>query len=113
MTLSVPADAAPGSYPLFLVMATTTAPVWEVAWNLDSTLPRLADPARLDRSGDVSGFSRWAQAAGRRRGKDEVVRRRSQAVLPDARHLIAHAPWAPRAQRQAAEAARPTPVTQG
>jgi Glycosyl hydrolases family 32 N-terminal domain len=44
------------------VAGPTSAPVWEAAWNLDSALPRLADPGGSDRDGDAAGFSRWAYA---------------------------------------------------
>lgn len=47
---------------LWHVTGPTTAPVWEAAWNLDSTLPRLSDPAGADRDGDAAGFSPWTLA---------------------------------------------------
>lgn len=40
-----------------------SAPVWEVAWNLDTTLPTLGDPADHDRpGGDARGFTDWTIA---------------------------------------------------
>lgn len=44
------------------VRGPTNAPVWEAAVNFDTALPRLADPAASDRSGDVAGFSAWTLA---------------------------------------------------
>lgn len=41
-----------------------SAPVREVAWNLDSTLPRVGDPESLDRQGDAPGFTDWTMATG-------------------------------------------------
>jgi hypothetical protein len=41
-----------------------SAGVREVAWNVDSVLPRVGDPSSLDRSGDASGFSDWTMATG-------------------------------------------------
>lgn len=41
----------------------THAPLWEVAWAMDSALPRVGDDENLDRpSGDVAGFPRFALA---------------------------------------------------
>ncbi|MET8908943.1 glycoside hydrolase [Micromonospora sp. NPDC004551] len=44
------------------VTGPTSAPVWEAAWNVDSALPRLEDPAGADRDGDAAGFTRWTLA---------------------------------------------------
>lgn len=42
-----------------------SAPAWEVAWNWDTTLPRIGDPENLDRdTGDVPGFPDWTMAHG-------------------------------------------------
>jgi hypothetical protein len=46
------------------VSGTTTAPVWEVAMNVDSALPTLGDPGGFGRSGDVPGLSAWTMATG-------------------------------------------------
>lgn len=45
------------------VTAPLSAPTFEVAWSLDTALPRLGDPAGLDRSGDVAGFPHWTLAS--------------------------------------------------
>jgi hypothetical protein len=40
-----------------------TAPAWEVAFNVDSSLPTIGDPVDLDRPvTDVRGFSAWTMA---------------------------------------------------
>jgi hypothetical protein len=45
------------------VRGALSAPAWEVAWNLDTTLPVLGDPADIDRpGGDVRGFADWTIA---------------------------------------------------
>jgi hypothetical protein len=46
------------------VNGATHAPVWEVAWNVDSALPYIGDPGGESRSGDVSGLPRWSMATG-------------------------------------------------
>lgn len=40
-----------------------SAPAWEVAWSLDTSLTRFGDPAGLGRSGDVAGFPHWTLAS--------------------------------------------------
>ncbi|HET6297592.1 MAG TPA: family 43 glycosylhydrolase [Kribbella sp.] len=46
------------------VNGSTTAPVWEVALNVDSALPNLGDPGGFERNGDVSGLPAWSMATG-------------------------------------------------
>ncbi|ADB30975.1 Glycosyl hydrolase family 32 domain protein [Kribbella flavida DSM 17836] len=46
------------------VHRTTTAPVWEVALNVDSALPDQGDPGGFGRSGDVAGLPAWSMATG-------------------------------------------------
>lgn len=45
------------------VAGPTSAPVREVAWNLDSTQPVVRDPQR-PRNGDATGFSDWVMGTG-------------------------------------------------
>ncbi len=45
------------------VTGPTTAPVWEVAFTVDSALPNIGDDVQNSRAiGDVTGFSRWTHA---------------------------------------------------
>ncbi|HZC51565.1 MAG TPA: family 43 glycosylhydrolase, partial [Mycobacterium sp.] len=44
------------------VTGALSALAFEVAWSLDTALPRVGDPAGLDRSGDVPGFPHWTLA---------------------------------------------------
>jgi hypothetical protein len=46
------------------VHGATNAPVWEVALNVDSTLPDQGDPGGFGRTGDVPGLPRWSMATG-------------------------------------------------
>ncbi len=46
------------------VNGATRAPVWEVAWSVDSALPYTGDPGGESRTGDVSGLPRWSMATG-------------------------------------------------
>jgi hypothetical protein len=46
------------------VAGPTTAPVWEVALNVDSALGDQGDPGGFGRNGDVAGFPDWSMATG-------------------------------------------------
>ncbi|MFF1817982.1 DUF2961 domain-containing protein [Kribbella sp. NPDC058245] len=46
------------------VNGTTTAPLWEVAFNVDSALPDQGDPGGFGRDGDVPGLPKWSMATG-------------------------------------------------
>ncbi|GAB3839612.1 family 43 glycosylhydrolase [Kribbella italica] len=46
------------------VRGTTTAPVWEVALNVDSALADQGDPGGFGRNGDVAGLPAWSMATG-------------------------------------------------
>jgi hypothetical protein len=46
------------------VTGPTNAPVWEVAFNVDSALADQGDPGGFERGGDVPGFPDWSMATG-------------------------------------------------
>jgi hypothetical protein len=46
------------------VAGQTTAPVWEVALNVDSALGDQGDPGGFGRNGDVAGLPDWSMATG-------------------------------------------------
>ncbi len=46
------------------VNGATSAPLWEVAFNVDSALPDQGDPGGFGRDGDVPGLPKWSMATG-------------------------------------------------
>ncbi|MFK4088045.1 DUF2961 domain-containing protein [Kribbella sp. NPDC020789] len=46
------------------VNGATSAPLWEVAFNVDSALPDQGDPGGFGREGDVAGLPKWSMATG-------------------------------------------------